>query len=126
MSVFGNIVKGLSKVAAIVKQADGAADQAGPWLERFFPKQAATIRQVDDGLEKAAEIVIKAEVVGAAIGSTGPDKADKAGAAVAELLLDRLIAGKRIQDPALFRAGATKIASGLADVLNSVDAAEIR
>lgn len=126
MSVFGNIVKGLSKVAAIIKQADGAADQAGPWLERFFPKQAATIRQVDDGLEKAAEIVIKAEVVGAAIGSTGPEKAEKAGAAMAELLLDKLIAGKRIAHQDLFRAGATKMASGLADVLNSIDPADIQ
>lgn len=126
MSVFGNIVKGLSKVAAIIKQADGAADQAGPWLERFFPKQASTIRQIDDGLEKAADIVLKAEVVGAAIGSTGPEKAEKAGAAIAELLLDRLIAGKKIQHPELFRAGSTKIASGLADIMNAVDPAEIQ
>lgn len=126
MSVIGNIIKGLSKIGQIIRQADGAADQAGPWLERFFPKQAATIRQVDDGLEKAAEIVIKAEAVGQVIGSTGPEKAEKAGAAVAELLLDRLIAGRKIQQPELFRAGAEKIAGGLADVLNSVDPAELQ
>lgn len=117
----GKLLKGLSKIAGIIKRVATEDDMVVPWIKRFFPKYAAQIDKAEDSLDQIAGLVVKGEIVGQAIGSTGPEKAAEVGRAVEELLLDKLVAGRKIANPALFRQGAARISGGVADVINSLE-----
>ena len=79
--------------------------------------------------------MIAIEAAGQVISASGPDKLKMATPLIAQALLQSDIfvdnvngveRRRKIQDPALFTQGASAIASGLADVLNSIKSEEIR
>ena len=85
-------------------------------------------------LAELAQIVITIEAAGQVINVPGADKLRMATPLVAQALLqsdlfvDQLNGDKRrkVNDQVLFQKGAASIASGLADVLNSIKTEEIK
>jgi hypothetical protein len=74
-------------------------------------------------LQQIAGIVVQVEAMAQALETplSGPDKLKMATPMVAQLVLSSgLLAGKKIANPELFKAGCASIASGMADVLNSI------
>lgn len=118
-------MKGLSKIGHIIKQIVSGAGEVLPIAKVLFPKQAGVIDKIDDGLQHAAVIVANTEAIGDALKLPGADKLTAATPPMVQLLLDRIVLGRKIDDPALFNAGATAIASGMAQVLNSLHADSI-
>lgn len=115
-------MKWLTKVGIVLTQVIPALRIAGPIVAQLFPKAAKPLETVQDGLQEAATVIVQVEALGQIWGKTGEDKLTASVPAVSAILMSRLVAGRKIHDKVLFTAGATKIASGLADVLNSIDA----
>lgn len=118
-------MKWLSKVGQILTQAVPALRIATPIIQQLFPKTTKPLEVVNDGLQEAATVIVQVEAIGQIWGKTGADKLTASVPAVSAILMSKLVAGRKIHDKALFTAGATKIASGLADVLNSMEDNEV-
>jgi len=87
----------------------------------FFPQYSEKITQVKDTLAKVSEIVINVEAFGTVLGTPGPDKLRAAVPLVMQVILSSdMLVTKKIDNPTLFAAGAEKITSGMADILNSL------
>lgn len=82
--------------------------------------------KVSDTLTEVAKLVSIVEAVGAGLknegGLTGEQKLQGISGSVAQVVLQAdFMIGNKIEDDALFQAGVTKITSGMADVLNSIN-----
>lgn len=79
------------------------------------------IQVVSQDLKEIGQVILDAEEVGVALSLKGPDKLKAAAPKVADILLESaMLANHKIANPALFTQGATKIADGMADVINSL------
>lgn len=86
-------------------------------------KDAPYLQTIANDLEQIARIIQDVEVIGQVLGSAGPDKLKMAAPLVAQVVVrSDLLAGRRIADATRFQAGVTAIASGMADVLSSLEA----
>lgn len=82
---------------------------------------AGTATVVVDKLREIRDVIINVEVFGQALGLVGSSKLTAAGPAVAQVILSSaILADRKIDDAELFAQGATKIADGMACVLNSL------
>lgn len=90
-------------------------------LGSVLPKTTVPMDRIVDTLERVIDIIINIEAFGQALGITGPDKLKAAIPMVTQILLQSdVLAGKKIDNHPLFKQGAEKIASGVADILNSL------
>jgi len=84
-------------------------------------QSAAVVNTVSADLAQISLVISEIEAVGQALNLKGPDKLIAAAPQVAQVILQSaMMAGKKIENEALFAAGSKKIADGMADVLNSL------
>lgn len=108
--------------------AGKVAPVVGPIVSAVVPGAAAVVNspavaRTLDSLDEIANIIMVAEVMGQQAGSTGAQKLAAATPLVIQsVLATSVLTGKTIADPALFQLGCQKIGSGMADVLNSLQA----
>lgn len=111
-------MKFLTKLGSILLKATQIVTGIAP----FIPSaQQGAYTIISRDLEQVSQIIAQVEVFGQVLGTPGPDKLKAATPAVAQIILQSsLLANHKIADPVLFKAGCTKIADGMADVMNSL------
>ena len=111
----------LKKFASIMITVGKYAGLISPAAQVMFPGHAGKIEGVADDLAEVAGVVVTIEAIGQSAGWPGPDKLRYAAPLVANVITkSALLIDKKIDDPDLFAAGSTKIADGMADILNSL------
>lgn len=101
----------------------GIVTGVGPIFAASIPKAAGTITIVTSDLQQIAGVIqtIEAAAAAATAPIPGAEKLQMATPLVAQAILQSsLLAGHKIANPTLYNQGAEKIASGMADVLNSL------
>lgn len=92
-------------------------------LGPLFPQYSEKLPRVLDTLTRITDIIINIEAFGQVLGISGPDKLKASVPMVSQVILQSdMMTGKKIDNPVLFKQGVEKIASGMADVLNSLKA----
>lgn len=90
-------------------------------VEQMDPKLTQPITVVSQDLSQIASIITQVEAMGQALGIAGPDKLRAASPLVAQIILQSaLLANHSISDGPLFTQGTTKVADGMADILNAL------
>jgi hypothetical protein len=85
------------------------------------PKAGGVVQTISKDLSQIGDAVIQAEAIGQALNLPGAQKLIGATGPVSQIILDSaLVAGKPIAQPDLFKRGSTKVADGMADILNSL------
>lgn len=113
----------LKKVGQIVLKVTEIVVGFGPVVSSLIPgdRDDKIIQVVSVDLVQISQIIQQVEVFGQALGIAGPDKLKAAAPAVAQIILaSSMMAKHEIADPVLFRQGCTKVADGMADILNSL------
>jgi hypothetical protein len=113
----------LKKLGEVVLKVTGIVTGFGPGLAAIIPgtKDDVIIQKVSIDLAEIAQIIQQAEVFGQALGLPGAQKLQAAAPAVAQIILQSSILAKHeLANPVLFQQGCTKVADGMADVLNSL------
>ena len=118
LSKLGQAMQIAGKVVAVVTGF-------GPMIAALTPtkKDDEFVAKLADPLVQVAGIIIQVEAMAQALDAplAGPDKLKMATPMVAQIILASGIMVKHeIRDPALFKAGCASMASGMADVLNSI------
>ena len=112
----------LKRVGQIAVQITSAIVGFGPLYQQLRPEHAGLVARVTDSANRIADIIMQAEIMGAALGLSGEQKLRAAAPAVAQIVLQSdLLTGRKIDDPAKFRRGVAAIASGFADILSSLE-----
>lgn len=96
-----------------------------PGIATLIPgkKDDQVVAALVDPLTQVAQVVIQVEAMAQALETPlpGPQKLQMATPIVAQIILASSIMAKHeIHDPELFKKGCASIASGLADILNSI------
>jgi hypothetical protein len=115
----------LKKAGQDIVQIAGIALGFVPLAQAASPNNAGLIGKVASELDQLKSLIIQVEAFGAALpaGMDGATKLKVATPMVAQLVLrSDMMLGHEIQDQALFTNGAEQIASGVANVLNSLKA----
>lgn len=111
-------MKFLSKLGQILLKGTQLVTGLGPLLPSQYQ---GAVAKTKDTLEEAAQAIVYAEAFGQALSVPGADKLKAVTPVIAQILLrSDLLTGKKIDNPELFKTGSTKIADGLADILNSL------
>lgn len=116
----------LKKIGTIALKITQIATGFSPLLQQVLPTNAGgTVAQVTDDLTKVAGMIQTVEVIGTALadkGISGPDKLKAAIPLVAQVVLQsEFVIGKKIKDETKFQAGVSQLASGMADILSSIE-----
>lgn len=115
----------LRKIANIILQGVGIATGFIPLLQGVIPQRAADkVHEISDDLTKVAGIIVLVEGAAAAVSSPlpGPEKLKMATPLVVQILLQSdILVGHKVKNQTLFQQGAASIASGMADVMNSLE-----
>lgn len=116
-------LKWLSKVgAAIAKGLQYVGPLAGIVQLTPSKKDDQVVAVVQGEMEQLAGVIVTIEAAGQVIGAGGPQKLQMAAPLIANAITrSSLMVGKNIANEGLFIQGSTKIADGLADVLNALD-----
>ena len=113
----------LRKFGAIALKVTEIAVGVAPMAQMLYPQAKDQISTISHDLAQMATIIQQVEVFGQALEIKGPDKLKAATPAIAQIILQSsLLAKRKIDNPELFKAGCQKMADGLADVLNSLEA----
>ncbi len=116
----------LKKIAGYIGQATAIVAGFGPIFTALRPQDAGTVQTVSADLAQIADIVMLMETAFAAPGS-GAQKLQASTPAVAQIILkSSLLANHKIEKADLFQKGCASIASGVADVLNSLHADNVQ
>ncbi len=116
-------MKFLSKLGLIIAKVTAIATGISP----LFPQYNKETGKVVDTLNGIAAVIMNVEVFGTVLKTPGADKLKAATPLVAQIILQSdMMAGKKINDTALFAAGTEKVASGMADILNSIRDSEVK
>ena len=113
----------LKKLGQVILNVTGIVTGFGPLIAALIPgnKDDKIIQIVSADLTQIANIIQQVEVFGQALGLPGADKLKGSAPAVAQIILQSsLMINKKINNPVLFKQGCTKIADGMADILNSI------
>lgn len=111
----------LKKIGQLLLQGIIIAEGVAPVIAQNVPASAGTVAKVGDDLAILQNIIVQAEAMGQALGLPGADKLRAAAPMVAQMIVSSsILANHKIADQALFYQGSTKIADGMADVLNSL------
>jgi len=114
----------LKKLGQVVLTATGIVTGYGPTLAAMIPgdKDDKALARITDGLDNAMGAIVGAEMFGQALNLPGPDKAKAAAPALFQILMaSKLIAGKKLKDPAKAKAAAEAMGGNLADFLNAFE-----
>jgi len=111
----------LKKFASIALKVTSLAIGFEPMIRGAIPGDDGKTELVFDRLEQVRDIILQVEVFGQAISLPGAQKLEAAAPAVANLILQSsIMAGRKIDDPEMFKQGAKQMAAGMADILNSL------
>jgi len=113
----------LKKAASIALKVTEVVLGFGPLITSLTPtkKDDQIYAAVAPSLTQIAGIIGQVELFGQALGLPGDQKLKAAAPAVAQIVLQSsFMAGHKIADPILFQRGCTKVADGMADILNSL------
>jgi hypothetical protein len=92
-----------------------------PILQQAIPGAAGPVQIVSKDLTELLNIIVAIEAAGQSLGLPGVDKLRMAAPQImAAILGSAALVGKPLQDPGLALQGSTKVADGLADILNAV------
>ena len=120
----------LKKAGQIILQGAQIFTGFAPMISAAYPKSSGTITTISKDLAQVSDAIVQAEAFGQALGLPGTDKLRAAAPAVCQIILDSsIVAGKQVANPTLFQQGATKVADGMADILNSLhpdDATQVK
>jgi hypothetical protein len=109
----------LSKIGSIFLKISQIAVGIGPFIPAA---QKDVYKTVSNDIEQISNIIIQTELFGQALALRGSQKLIAATPAVAQIILQSsLLVDRKITDPALFKNGCTKIADGMADIMNSLN-----
>lgn len=115
-------MKFLSKLASVILKGVQIASGFMPLVAPALPTSTQPIvSTINNDLPAIASIITAVEVMGQALQIKGPDKLKAAAPQVAQIVLQSsLLINHKIADANLFNQGCASIASGVADVLNSL------
>lgn len=92
----------------------------GPLVSAENPNATPVVAKVEDVLTQLQSVIVTTEAIGQSLGLAGDAKLRAAAPQVAQLVLQWAhLVGHQIENGPLFTQGTTKIADGMADVLNS-------
>jgi hypothetical protein len=111
----------LKKLGQIILKATEIFAGFAPIVQTEFPGLSGTVQTVSNDLAQIANIVVAVEAAGQSLNIPGADKLKAAAPQVAQIILkSALLVNHKIANPDLFQQGSTKIADGVADILNSL------
>lgn len=111
----------LEKIGSIILKGTQIILGFGATVQQQFPGTSGTVQVVSKDITDIANIIIQIEAFGQTLATPGADKLRAAAPLVAQIILQSsMMAGHTIADQTLYMGGATKIADGFADVLNSL------
>lgn len=113
----------LGQIALKFTEAIPIIGQFAPFIAALIPgkKDDVVIEKGVYTLEQIAQIIMQVEIIGQAVGLPGTQKLQAAAPAVAQAILQSsILVNHKIHDEVLFKQGCTKVADGMADVLNSL------
>ena len=118
-------MKWLTLIGKIVLTGLSVVTGFGPMVGNMIPgtKDDKIIKTAEDTLTQVAQIIGMVEAIGQAATTpmAGPEKLKVAAPLVAQIIMSSsMLTQHKITDEVLFRQGCTSIASGMADVLNSL------
>lgn len=115
-------MKFLTKLGQIINRALQVVGILSPVIQVESPKAGSIVQTVSADLVDVAGVITNVEAFGQALALKGPDKLKASVGPVSQIILQStLLANHKIAQPDLFTQGATKIADGMADVLNSLN-----
>src|SRR5229473_448728 len=111
----------LAKIGGIILKATEILTGFGSVVSQSIPSSSGVITTVSKDLTEIATVITQVEAVGQSLAIAGPDKLKAAAPLVAQVILSSaMIVNHSIADSAKFQGGCTKIADGMADILNSL------
>lgn len=117
----------LKKLGQIINTVGQVVGIFAPAVTQLFPGSKEAVQVVSKDIVEIAEAVVLAETIGQAKNLPGPEKLQFITPVVAQIILkSTLVANKKIENPALFMTGSQKLADGMADILNSLRAADVK
>src|SRR4051812_47529302 len=117
----------LMKIGVAILKITQIVTGFGPLLSQLSPQNAGTIATVQSELAQLSGVIVTVKAIGQSLGIKGPDKLKAAGPLVAQVILQSsLMAHHQIDNPALFQQASTKIADGIADLLNSLKSSGVQ
>lgn len=115
-------MKFLTKLGNVLLQVTQVVTGFAPLAKVALPGYADKVDVVSQDLAELSQIIVNVEAVGQALSLAGPQKLQAAAPLIAQVLIrSSIVANHKVANPVLFQQGATKIADGLADVLNSLE-----
>lgn len=110
----------LQKLGSVLKIGLQLAGVVMPTVQAVAPDNKI-VQTVSNDLDQIGSTIGLVEAIGQALSLPGAQKLQAASGPVSQIILQSsLMAGRKIAQPELFTAGATKVASGMADILNSL------
>lgn len=113
----------LKKLGQVVANVAGIVSGIGPFFGAAIPGASGTITKITSEIQQLAGVIATVEAIGQAVSTPlpGTEKLKAATPLVAQVILSSsVMVGKKIADPAKFQAGCAQLASGMADILNSL------
>lgn len=111
----------LAKIGSILLRATEIISGFGPLVSAVVPNSSGVVTAVESELSQISGVITSVEAIGQTLQIPGPQKLTAAAPLVAQVILQSsLLAHHKIANEVLFKQGATKIADGMADVLNSL------
>lgn len=114
----------LKKLGQIVATGLQIVTGFGPLVKQTIPgtKDDQIIDRVTDTITDIAGITQSVEVISATLASplSGPEKLKAAMALAEQVVLSKIVLGKKIENPALFREGVAYITNGVVKIQNSL------
>lgn len=111
----------LKKIAGAILKGVQIVSRVGPGVSAAFPRLSGEVAVVTGELAMLGQVIVTVETIGQVLGHSGPDKLKAATPLVAQAILQSsMLVGHKIENTALFNAGAQKVADGLVDVLNAL------
>ena len=115
------MTKWLGKAGKIINTIGQVLGLFSPAITTLFPGAKEEIKVVSQDIAQIADIIVLVEGIGQAGSLPGADKLKVAAPLVAQVILKSSIMAKHdIDVPVLFNQGVTKVADGMADILNSL------
>ena len=117
----------LKKFGLAILKGIAIVSGVAPTISQQIPSSAGPIQTISKDLTQIAQIIASIEAVGAALGLPGTQKLTAAAPQVAQIILQStLLVNHKIANSALFNQGCTKVADGMADILNSLDESGVK
>jgi len=126
MTFLQKLGKFLATGIKIAAEIAGVAPLVAPLLGSAAPKVEQGVSTAVNDLTQIGQVVVQAEALIQTPGS-GASKLAGASPLVQQIIqTSQLLDGKKIGNPTLFAQGCSKITSGVADCLNSLDEGAVK